>query len=148
MFLGLTVVVLVLASCTVPAAQQPAAPAVTVPAVAPTTATPAAKVGAGTPPLGSYAKPAAQGGLSILTLAEGGQYTRKAGEASGVPIEGTWKVTDDQIQFKETNGGDCPGVVGTYTWVSDGETLKLALVQDTCSLRAGDLTLGLWVRQR
>ena len=143
LLLGLAVVVLTVAGCTVSAAQQSSAQS-----VAPTATAPAAEVGAGTLLLGTYANPSAHGGPGILSLADGGQYAQDVTETSSVlVVVGTWKVTGDQIEFTENPGGDCPGVQGTYKWASDGKVLRLWLVEDTCTPRAGDFVSGPWTKQ-
>ena len=103
-----------------------------------------AGVGAGTLPLGSYTNDTASFGPMVLTLADGGQYTLSVHNNL---IQGTWKVTGDQIELTETKGGACTNWPATFKWVLDGNALSFALVNDTCLLNATAFDRQTWIRQ-
>jgi hypothetical protein len=88
-------------------------------------------------------------GLSGATLSFSGDGKYSVSNRGLLPIKGTYEVMQDQVVFTETEGGDahCIGIPGKYKWAFDGETLKLASVEDQCGLRRISWPFVSWVKQ-
>jgi len=64
-------------------------------------------------------------------------------QGHGNTAVGTYAVTGDRVTFKDNY---CGGVLGTYTWSFDGDTLSFEMLDDTCAARAGVTHLSDWER--
>jgi hypothetical protein len=67
-----------------------------------------------------------------------------------VVVEAAYKVTKDQVVFKDQKGkfADPDGPAGTYRWKLEGENLTFTTVEDKSEGRAKVVTSGAWVRQK
>jgi len=65
-------------------------------------------------------------------------------------VEGTYKVTKDEIEFTDEKGpvADKDAGPGTYTWKQDGDKVTFTKVKDKSEGRSGALTAGAWVRKK
>jgi hypothetical protein len=66
-----------------------------------------------------------------------------------VVVEGTYKVTGDQIEMTDLKGqyACAESGAGTFKWKYEGEALSFTKVTDSCEGRAGALTSGKWTKQ-
>jgi uncharacterized lipoprotein YehR (DUF1307 family) len=67
-----------------------------------------------------------------------------------VAVEGTYKVTGDEIEVTDESGPlACGGEekTGRYKWKLEGKVLTLTKVQDGCTGRANALTAQSWTRE-
>ena len=58
--------------------------------------------------------------------------------------EGNYTLTGDQIAITMSEGANPCGATGTYTWASDGKSLTLTTVEDSCEGRPTFFTMHPW----
>jgi hypothetical protein len=65
-------------------------------------------------------------------------------------VEGTYKVTKDEIEFTDEKGplADKAEGPGTYKWKLDGDKVTFTRVKDKSEGRSGALTAGAWERKK
>ena len=65
-------------------------------------------------------------------------------------VEGTYKVTKDEIEFTDEKGlnADKAAGPGTYKWKLDGDKVTFTKVKDKSEGRSGALTAGAWERKK
>ena len=65
-------------------------------------------------------------------------------------VEGTYKVTKDEIEFTDEKGpvAEKAAGPGTYKWKLDGDKLTFTKVKDKSEGRSGALTAGAWERKK
>ena len=83
-----------------------------------------------------------------LKFAEVGKFTYSINQQ--ILVEGTYRVTKDEIQFSEENGPiACRGDVetGRYQWKLEGKTLTFTEIQDECVGRES-IALYEWAMQQ
>ena len=136
-------------SSTTPAATSAAA--IAQPASAPTaTALPAPVPPPTGFPTGTYAGNLGSdsGAPGTLTLNADGTYRIRGATSGSIDITGVYTVSGSGITFLETVNAICANV-GSYTWQITGNTLKLAVVKDTCAggARSVDFSEHPWVKQ-
>jgi hypothetical protein len=96
-------------------------------------------------PVGTYEHNTGPFGPVILTLSPG-RYAEAVPNYQ-VRVKGTVNEAPDGVTFTETQGGDCPGVPGTYTITEEATGLKFTLVHDDCSPRTADWPSGPWTKK-
>lgn len=65
-------------------------------------------------------------------------------------VEGTYKVTKDEIEFTDEKGtnADKAAGPGTYKWKLDGDKVTFTKVKDKSKGRSEALTAGAWERKK
>ena len=65
-------------------------------------------------------------------------------------VEGTYKVTKDEIEFTDEKGplAEKAAGPGTYKWKLDGDKVTFTKVKDKSEGRSGALTAGAWERKK
>jgi hypothetical protein len=98
-------------------------------------------------PKGSYSTEV-QGTKFVLTLGDKGRFTVMMKDQVGV--EGTYKVTKDEIEFSDEKGSiaDTKSKVGRYRWKLDGQKLSFTKVEDDSKGRSAVLTAQPWVKEK
>lgn len=91
-------------------------------------------------PMGRYE---AAGGIT-MTLGPEGRATFVS--ARGTLVDASYTLRGGEIALRDTAGAvACPGPVGRYEWRLGGDTLRFALIEDSCEGRRGALGRP-WIR--
>ncbi len=88
-----------------------------------------------------------EGGLWTLYFDKG--IFKEVNSATGFTAVGSFAVSGNKVTlFNDPNCEENLKMVGTYTWVLDGNSLLLKAVDDSCAinLRAKNLTATAWVK--
>src|SRR4029434_352523 len=66
-----------------------------------------------------------------------------------IVVEGTYKVSGDELQVKDEKGPMACGAeqTGKYKWKLEGKKLTLTKVEDECGGRASGLTAQAWTQE-
>ena len=83
-----------------------------------------------------------KGGYTVKYNADGTQRTT----SRFLDVSVVYTVTGNLIAVREDYAG-CKDVVGTYTWVYDGEALTFTVVDDACTDRRNVAGFGRWLKK-
>jgi len=134
------VIVLVNVGCSPSAAQSTptSAPTLAIPTQLPTpTATTAVSF-----PIGIFRK----ANLTWEIKADGTYAVRSHTDSIPVHDDGTYTVNGNQVAIQ----GDwvpCKGILGTYTWAYEGETLSFTVLADKCAVRRNITDSSKWLKK-